>query len=179
MKNERQILSSSQLEITIKRLCQQLIESHSDFSETVLISLQPRGKHLLNNILAILSKEFNCKNISSGDLDISFYRDDLRTKQLPVIPEKMNMDVSTENKKVVLVDDVLFTGRSVRAAMDAIMPFGRPKLIELLVLVDRRLSRHIPIQPNYVGKVVDVIDSERVIVNWGMNNVLIIKENNE
>ena len=72
MKNERQILSSSQLEITIKRLCQQLIESHSDFSETVLISLQPRGKHLLNNILAILSKEFNCKNISSGDLDISF-----------------------------------------------------------------------------------------------------------
>jgi pyrimidine operon attenuation protein/uracil phosphoribosyltransferase len=89
------------------------------------------------------------------------------------------MDITVDNKRVILIDDVLFTARSVRAAMDAVMPFGRPKSIELLVLIDRRLSRHIPIQPNYVGKIVDAIDSERVVVDWLKNSVLILKDKNE
>ena len=80
------------------------------------------------------------------------------------------MNVSIEDKKVVLIDDVLFTGRSIRAAMDALMSFGRPKQVELLVLIDRRFKRHLPIQPNYVGRTVDSILSEKVIVRWDSNN---------
>ena len=179
MNEQREILNSTQLDIIIKRLSQELIESHQDFSSSVIVSLQPRGKYLANRLISCLSENFNLTSISSGDLDISFYRDDLLTKKLPIIPEEINMDISTENKRVILVDDVLFTARSVRAAMDAIMPFGRPQSIELLVLIDRRLSRHIPIQPNYVGKIVDAIDSERVIVDWKKNSVLILKEKNE
>ena len=179
MNEQREILNSTQLDIIIKRLSQELIESHQDFSSSVIVSLQPRGKYLANRLISCLSENFNLTSISSGDLDISFYRDDLLTKKLPIIPEEINMNISTENKRVILVDDVLFTARSVRAAMDAIMPFGRPQSIELLVLIDRRLSRHIPIQPNYVGKIVDAIDSERVIVDWKKNSVLILKEKNE
>ena len=179
MNEQREILNSTQLEIIIKRLSQELIESHQDFSSSVIVSLQPRGKYLANRLISCLSENFNLTSIASGDLDISFYRDDLLTKKSPIIPEEINMDISTENKRVILVDDVLFTARSVRAAMDAIMPFGRPQSIELLVLIDRRLSRHIPIQPNYVGKIVDAIDSERVIVDWKKNSVLILKEKNE
>ena len=179
MNEQREILNSTQLEIIIQRLSQELIESHQDFSNSVIVSLQPRGKYLANKLISCLSEKFNLKSISSGDLDISFYRDDLLTKKTPIIPEKINMDISTENKREVLVDDVLFTARSVRAAMDAIMPFGRPKSIELLVLIDRRFSRHIPIQPNYVGKIIDAVDSERVIVDWKKNCVLILKDKNE
>ena len=179
MNEHREILNSTQLDIIIKRLSQELIESHQDFSHSVIVSLQPRGKYLASRLISCLSENFNLTSISSGDLDISFYRDDLLTKKSPIIPEKINMDISTENKRVILVDDVLFTARSVRAAMDAIMPFGRPQSIELLVLIDRRFSRHIPIQPNYVGKIVDAIDSERIVVDWKKNNVLILKEKNE
>ena len=74
----------------------------------------------------------------------------------------MSMNVTVDAKKVILIDDVLYTGRSVRSAIDAIMPFGRPKTIELLVLINRRLTRELPIEPNYVGKEVDSIDSEKV-----------------
>ena len=166
MNEQREILNSTQLEIIIKRLSQELIESHQDFSNSVIVSLQPRGKYLAKRIISCLSENFNINSIDSGDLDISFYRDDLLTKKSPIITEKINMDITVDNKRVILIDDVLFTARSVRAAMDAVMPFGRPKSIELLVLIDRRLSRHIPIQPNYVGKIVDAIDSERVVVDW-------------
>ena len=116
--------------------------------------------------------------INYGELDISFYRDDLRRHSEPIIPHKMEMNVSVDEKHVVIIDDVLYTGRSVRSAIDALMPFGRPKSIELLVFVDRRLSRHLPIQPDYVGKIVDSIDSEKVVVNItndGDDNILILK----
>ena len=179
MNEQREILNSTQLEIIIKRLSQELIESHQDFSNSVIVSLQPRGKYLAKRIISCLSENFNINSIDSGDLDISFYRDDLLTKKSPIITEKINMDITVDNMRVILIDDVLFTARSVRAAMDAVMPFGRPKSIELLVLIDRRLSRHIPIQPNYVGKIVDAIDSERVVVDWLKNSVLILKDKNE
>ena len=122
-------------------------------------------------------------DIVYGELDISFYRDDLRNQTKPIIPHKMDMNLSVENKDVVIIDDVLYTGRSVRSAIDALMPFGRPKSIELLVFIDRRLSRHLPIQPDYTGKIIDSIDSEKVVVNIEKNNevknILILKSKNE
>lgn len=178
MINSRQILNNKQIDIIITRLCNQLIENHQDFSNTVIISLLPRGQQVANKIISKLEKFTNTK-INYGELDISFYRDDLRRNTEPIVPHKMNMDVSVDNKKVVIIDDVLYTGRSVRSAIDALMPFGRPKSIELLVLIDRRLSRHLPIQPDYVGKVIDSIDSEKVIVSINEedknDNIIILK----
>jgi pyrimidine operon attenuation protein/uracil phosphoribosyltransferase len=178
MIDSRQILNNKQIDIIIRRLCHQLIENHQDFSNTVIVSLLPRGQQVANKIINKL-EEVTGNQISRGELDISFYRDDLRRNAEPIVPHKMNMDVSVDNKQVVIIDDVLYTGRSVRSAIDALMPFGRPKSIELLVLIDRRLSRHLPIQPDYVGKVIDSIDSEKVIVNIDEedknDNIIILK----
>jgi len=177
MSDKRKILNKKQINIIIKRLCHQLIENHNDFSDTVIVSLLPRGKHVARRIVNRLEQILEHK-INYGELDISFYRDDLRRHSEPIIPHKMEMNVSVDEKHVVVIDDVLYTGRSVRSAIDALMPFGRPKSIELLVFIDRRLSRHLPIQPDYVGKVVDSIDSEKVVVNItndGDDNILILK----
>jgi len=176
---ERQILNQKDIQITIERLCQQLIEHHGDFKNTVIIGVQPRGTFLSNRIIAKLKQLLNTTNLESGSLDISFYRDDLRRRDEPIIPEIMDMNLSLEGKNVVLIDDVLFTGRSIRSAIDALMAFGRPKSVELLTLIDRRFSRDLPIQPNYVGRTIDAIDSERVIVEWkevnGKDRILMVK----
>ncbi|MCH2232044.1 MAG: bifunctional pyr operon transcriptional regulator/uracil phosphoribosyltransferase PyrR [Crocinitomicaceae bacterium] len=163
---ERQvILNSKHFELTINRLCYQLIEIHNDFSNTVLIGLQPRGINVLTRVKerleAILDKEVVC-----GNLDITFYRDDFRRRDIPLIPSATNIDFVIENKKVVLMDDVLYTGRTIRSGLDALLAFGRPKQVELLTLVDRRFRRDLPIQADYVGKTVDTLVSERVSVEW-------------
>ena len=163
---EKQIVSNKQFELMIERLVYQLIENHSDFSKTVIIGVQPRGVELSNRILQKITKITNNQNLQSGSLDITFFRDDFGRRECPIEAQELDMNVSVEDKKVVLIDDVLFTGRSIRAAMDALMSFGRPKQVELLVLIDRRFKRHLPIQPNYVGKTVDSILSEKVIVRW-------------
>ena len=179
MIGERQILNQKDIQITIERLCQQLIEHHGDFKNTVIVGVQPRGTFLSNRIIAKLKQLLNTTNLESGSLDISFYRDDLRRRDEPIVPEVMDMNLSLEGKNVVLIDDVLFTGRSIRSAIDALMAFGRPKSVELLTLIDRRFSRDLPIQPNYVGRTIDAIDSERVIVEWkevnGKDRVLMVK----
>ena len=177
------ILNSKHLELTLNRLCYELIESHNDFSETVLVGLQPRGVHVVTRLKkqleTILKKEVLC-----GNLDITFFRDDFRRREKPLIPSITNLDFSIENKKVVLVDDVLYTGRTIRSGLDALLTFGRPSKIELLVLIDRRFRRDLPIQANYIGKTVDTLISERVSVEWketeGENKVVLFtKENNE
>ena len=179
MIGERQILNQKDIQITIERLCQQLIEHHWDFKNTVIVGVQPRGTFLSNRIIAKLKQLLNSTNLESGSLDISFYRDDLRRRDEPIVPEVMDMNLSLEGKDVVLIDDVLFTGRSIRSAIDALMAFGRPKSVELLTLIDRRFSRDLPIQPNYVGRTIDAIDSERVIVEWkevnGKDRILMVK----
>ena len=179
MIGERQILNQKDIQITIERLCQQLIEHHGDFKNTVIVGVQPRGTFLSNRIIAKLKQLLNTTNLESGSLDISFYRDDLRRRDEPIVPEVMDMNLSLEGKDVVLIDDVLFTGRSIRSAIDALMAFGRPKSVELLTLIDRRFSRDLPIQPNYVGRTIDAIDSERVIVEWkevnGRDRILMVK----
>lgn len=179
MIGERQILNQKDIQITIERLCQQLIEHHGDFKNTVIVGVQPRGTFLSNRVIAKLKQLLNTTNLESGSLDISFYRDDLRRRDEPIVPEIMDMNLSLEGKNVVLIDDVLFTGRSIRSAIDALMAFGRPKSVELLTLIDRRFSRDLPIQPNYVGRTIDAIDSERVIVEWkeanGRDRILMVK----
>ena len=179
MIEQRQLLNQKDIQITIERLCQQLIENHSDFKNTVIVGVQPRGKFLSNRIIGKLKQLLNTTDVESGSLDISFYRDDLRRRDEPIVPEVMDMNLSLEGKDVVLIDDVLFTGRSIRSAIDALMAFGRPKSVELLTLIDRRFSRDLPIQPNYVGRTIDAIDSERVIVEWkevnGKDRILMVK----
>jgi len=166
MLKEREILNKELIVITIERLCYQLIEQHNTFKDTVLIGLQPRGTYLNNRILQKLKIIMPDSNIESGNVDISFYRDDLMRREHPIVPEEMDINLSLEGKDVVLVDDVLFTGRSVRSALDALMTFGRPKSIQLLTLINRRFSRNLPIEPNYVGKTIDVMKSEKIIVEW-------------
>lgn len=180
MKNKRIILDQTQLELTIKRLCYQLIENHNDFSESVILGLQPRGILMAKRIHAALQKITGNENIPLGSLDTTFFRDDFRRRETPIIANKTQINFIIENKKVVLIDDVLYTGRTIRAGLDAMLAYGRPSLVELLVLVDRRYSRHLPIQPNYVGTTIDSVASERVEAKWeetdGVNEI-ILKEN--
>lgn len=158
------LLEKTQFDVTIKRLCHQLIEVHNDFNQTVIIGLQPRGIYLARRIQKELQSILKTKNIHCGELDTTFYRDDFRKKEL--IPNRTNIDFIIEDKNVILVDDVLFTGRTIRAGLDAMLAFGRPKDVELLVLVDRRLSRNLPIQAKYIGITIDSIASQNVKVEW-------------
>ena len=159
------ILNTRHFELTLNRLCYELIESHNDFSNTVLIGLQPRGINVVTRLKAqletILQKEIVC-----GNLDITFYRDDFRRREKPIIPSTTNIDFVIENKKVVLVDDVLYTGRTIRSGLDALLAYGRPQKVELLTLIDRRFRRDLPIQADYIGATVDTLISERVSVEW-------------
>lgn len=176
------ILDKQHLELTINRLCYQLIENHNNFENTVLIGLQPRGIHVLTRLKKELESILNIE-IQCGNLDITFYRDDFRRRDTPVIPSVTNIDFIIENKKVVLIDDVLYTGRTIRAGLDSLMAYGRPELVELLVLVDRRFKRHLPIQADYVGRTVDTLVTERVSVDWeeleGTDKVVLYTEEND
>lgn len=158
------ILTAQQLSITVRRLAQQVLEDHIDLEDTVIIGLQPRGIYLSDKIVAEIGKEIPMEQVKYGQLDITFYRDDVRN-QLH-IANATNIPFSIEGKKVVLIDDVLFTGRTIRAALDALLDFGRPQKVELCVLIDRRFSRELPIQPNYVGRSVDSLVSQRIKVFW-------------
>ena len=144
----------------------QLIENHNDFTNTVLIGLQPRGKFLANRLATMLKEDYKIKNVKLGHLDITFFRDDFRRGEKILEANTTAINFIVENKNIVFIDDVLYTGRSIRAALTAIQSFGRPNEIELLTLIDRRFSRHLPIQPNYRGRQVDAINEEKVKVNW-------------
>jgi pyrimidine operon attenuation protein / uracil phosphoribosyltransferase len=153
------------LEITIQRLCQQLIENDETFNDTVLIGMQPRGRFFADRIKKNLDALLG-KNIPIGYLDVTFYRDDFRRREQPLIPNENKIPFLVEKKNVILIDDVLFTGRTIRAALSALNEFGRPKQVKLLVLVDRKYKRDLPIQPDFVGRSVNTILSERVHVEW-------------
>ena len=164
--SQKILLSAKEIDIILNRLACQLIENHTDFSETVLIGIQPRGIYLAERLSNILQNTYDINDIQLGQLDITFYRDDFRRREIPIEANKTNIDFIVENKNVVFIDDVLYSGRSIRAALTAIQSFGRPLEIELLVLIDRRFSRHLPIQPTYLGRQVDVINEEKVLVKW-------------
>ncbi len=163
------LLDKKLFELIINRLCYQLIENHDDFSNTVLIGIQPRGVILADLIFKRL-KEISPKiALQFGALDITFFRDDFRRREDPVLANSTKIDFLIEDKKVILVDDVLFTGRTIRSAFDALLAFGRPDSIELLVLIERRFSLQVPVRPEYIGKSVDSIASQRVLVKWKSN----------
>lgn len=164
------LLNSKAINIILHRLACELIENHLDFSQTILIGIQPRGAFLADRLKVILQKDYGISEIQLGYLDITFFRDDFRRTDKPLEANITELDFELENKKVVFIDDVLYTGRSIRSALTAIQSFGRPSEIELLVLIDRRFSRNLPIQPDYRGRQVDAINNEKVKVSWKEND---------
>lgn len=178
--SQKVLLNAKAINIILHRLACQLIERHHDFSNTVLIGLQPRGVFLASRLAKILTEDYKIKDIKLGQLDITFYRDDFRRSDKPLEANATKINFLVEDKNVVFVDDVLYTGRSIRSALTAIQSFGRPQEIELLTLIDRRFSRHLPIQPDYRGRQVDVINNEKVKVNWteqeGEDSVYLIEK---
>ncbi len=163
------LLTSKEVNIILNRLACQLIEKHLDFSKTVLIGIQPRGTFLANRLKKLLETQYKIPQVTLGFLDITFFRDDFRRTLKPLEANSTQLDFIVDDKKVIFIDDVLYTGRSIRAALTAIQSFGRPEEIELLVLIDRRFSRHLPIQPDYRGRQVDAINDDKVKVCWNEN----------
>ena len=164
------LLDSKKIDIILNRLVCQLVENHKDFDNTVLIGLQPRGAFLIDKILEIFDKEYPKIDIKSGILDFTFFRDDFRRSEKTLSASSTKINFSVENKNVVLIDDVLFTGRSIKAAMSSMDSYGRPNSIELLVLIDRRYKREIPIQANYCGAKIDTFKGDKVNVVWNENS---------
>lgn len=160
---KRLLFNSKLLKITIRRLCHHLIENHGDFSNTVILGMQPRGIYMAERIRKGL-EEILEKKIDIGYLDVTFHRDDFRRREQPLTPSKTKVPFIIEDRKVILIDDVLYTGRTVRAALDAMTTFGRPRKVELLVLIDRMYSRHIPVEADYVGRRVNTMPSQRIQV---------------
>jgi len=165
MNQQRLVLASPLLEIVVSRLAQQLIENHQDFADTVLLGMQPRGIYFAELVSRELSRALG-REVPLGYLDATFYRDDFRRRDTPLRPNTTHVPFVIENKRVILIDDVLATGRMVRAALDAMTAFGRPRKVELLVLIDRRYNRDLPIKPDYTGMKVNTLESQRVLVEW-------------
>lgn len=168
--SQKVLLNAKEVQIALHRLACQLIENHDTFSNTVFIGIQPRGVYFAERIKTLLETEYKVKNIELGYLDITFYRDDFRRSDKTLEANKTKINFIVEDKNVILIDDVLYTGRSIRAALTAIQSFGRPLEIELLTFIDRRFSRHLPIQPDYRGRQVDSINDEKVKVCWEEND---------
>lgn len=174
------IIEDARFNLTIERLCHQLIEHYSDFSKVCIIGIQPRGVLLSNRIVSRLRKILREQVFSYGKLDITFYRDDFRIRDRPLTASTMEMDFLVENQQVVLIDDVLYTGRTIHAALTALQHYGRPANVELLTLIDRRFNRHLPIKSDYVGLTIDALDKAYVKVEWketdGQDKVLLFAE---
>ena len=178
--SKKVLLNAKEINIILHRLACQLIEKHHDFTATVLIGIQPRGTYLADRLVQMLKSDYKINAIQHGHLDITFFRDDFRRGEKILEANTTKINFIVENKNIVFIDDVLYTGRSIRAALTAIQSFGRPNEIELLTLIDRRFSRHLPIQPNYRGRQVDAINGEKVKVNWlendGEDAVYLVRE---
>ncbi|MEP7319011.1 MAG: bifunctional pyr operon transcriptional regulator/uracil phosphoribosyltransferase PyrR [Panacibacter sp.] len=164
----KSILTEQQVALSIKRLAHQVLENHLSLENTVLIGMQPRGIYVSDRIIEELKKLCDPQKIAYGKLDITFYRDDVRREIK--LANRTDIPFSIENKNVVIIDDVLWTGRTIRAALDALVDFGRPAKVELCVLIDRRFSRELPIHADYVGRTIDTFPSQKVLVRWKENN---------
>ncbi len=165
MQAGKTLLDRPRFALTLERLCHQLLEDWGDFSDACIIGIQPRGTLLSNRIHARLEQLVG-KKIEYGKLDITFHRDDFRMHDAPLAPHPNEIDFIVTDKKVLLIDDVLYTGRTISAALAALADYGRPAAVQLLVLVDRRFNRHLPVQPDYVGITVDALDEAYVKVRW-------------
>ncbi|MFH1875743.1 MAG: bifunctional pyr operon transcriptional regulator/uracil phosphoribosyltransferase PyrR [Candidatus Omnitrophota bacterium] len=161
-KEKAKILSQDEIKRTIYRLTHQILEAHSDIANIVLIGIETRGVYLARRLQAII-KELEHIELPLGILDITFYRDDLTAVGHKPEVKATQIDFDFNDKTVVLVDDVLFTGRTIRAALDEIMDFGRPRKVELLVLIDRG-HRELPVRADFVGKNIPTAKQETVKV---------------
>lgn len=162
------LISEQQLPSIVKRLAHQILETYPNLTNTVIVGLQPRGVYLSDRIFAALQQEVPVENVAYGKLDITFFRDDIR-RELHLATET-HLPFSIEGKTVILIDDVLYTGRTIRAALDALLSFGRPSKVALCVLVDRKPSRELPIQPDFTGKEMDTLSPHKVKVRWKEND---------
>ena len=180
MENTRIISAGTQFDLTLERLCHQLIEDYDDFQNTCFIGIQTGGVQLAERLIEKLGEILRGAKIPFGKLDITFYRDDFRTSKKPLAANINDMPFVIENQRVILVDDVSYTGRSVQAALSALNHYGRPASIKLLVLVDRRFNRQLPIRPDYVGIGIDALDEAYVRVEWsdteGEDRILILPQ---
>lgn len=158
------LFPGGKLHITLSRLAQQLIETYGTFEEVVFLGIQTKGVFVAQRVSTLLEQYLNIPSIPLGELDATFFRDDFRKRSTPLRPNRTRIDFLIEDKKVILVDDVLYSGRTVRAALDAMLAYGRPESVELLTLVDRQHQREVPIQPSYVGINVDTIETQWVVV---------------
>ena len=176
------LINEEQFELILNRLAHQLLEHH-DFTKTDLIGLQPRGIRLAHRLQAKLSELLYDTQIRCGELDVTFHRDDLRMRDKPIAPQQNKMEFIVDGRDVVLVDDVFFTGRTIRAGLDALLAYGRPDKVELAILIDRRFSRELPIEPTYIGKQIDSIVDQHVVVEWkeenGIDRVLLFNSKPE
>lgn len=177
------IIEDARFNLTLERLCHQLIERYDDFSHACIIGIQPRGVLLSDRIVNRLRQILKLSSILYGRLDITFYRDDFRIRDKPLTANFTEMDFLVENLEVILIDDVLYTGRTIQAALTALQHYGRPANVELLTLIDRRFNRHLPIAGDYVGLTIDALDEAYVKVEWretsGQDRVLLFAEKND
>jgi pyrimidine operon attenuation protein/uracil phosphoribosyltransferase len=160
------IANTERVGLIIQRLCHQIVERHADLSQLCIIGIQERGVHLAERLRQQLVEMLGSQDFFYGMLDITFYRDDFRRRETPLKAASTQIDFLVEGRQVILVDDVLYTGRTVHAAMSALLDFGRPEQVEMLCMVDRRFNRHFPIKADYTGMAVDALDEAYVQVNW-------------
>jgi len=179
----RTILTAKRLELTLDRLCYLILENYPNLEDLALIGIQPRGIALSERICQRLGEIAHKEMPLYGKLDITFYRDDFRKRDEPIRASTTEIDFLVEDKNVILIDDVLYTGRTIHAAMSALQDFGRPAKIELMCLIDRRFNRQFPIMSNYVGMVVDALNEAYVRVEWndkkGSGKVLLFANKEE
>lgn len=158
----REILDSTDIDRIIKRIAHEIIEKNKDMRALCLVGIQRGGVLIARKIASMIASVDN-RNVDVGSLDIALYRDDIHIKDEQPVVRMTDIPFSITDRKVLLVDDVLFTGRSIRAAMDALTDFGRPSSIQLAVLIDRG-HRELPIRADYVGKNIPTSRKDRVEV---------------
>ncbi len=158
----KEILNKKDIERILSRMAHEIIEKNKGTENICIVGIQRGGVHLAKRLAKII-KEIEGRSIEVGSLDIAFYRDDLGIRKEQPTVRKTDVPCEITDRKVVLVDDVLFTGRSIRAAMDALMDFGRPAQIQLAVLLDRG-HRELPIRADYVGKNIPTSREENIEV---------------
>jgi len=179
----RLIMDKERFSLTIERLAQTLMEEFEPFENICFVAIQPRGVILAKRLVQRISLEPGMNTPLLGVLDITFYRDDFRRRDKPIEANYTDMPFLIEGKKVILVDDVLYTGRTTQAALTALNHFGRPSEVTFLVMVNRRFNRHLPIQSTFTGIQVDALDKAYVQVTWeeesGEDKILLFADKQE
>lgn len=178
MKEKAKILDQETMTRSLVRIAHEIVEKNKGIQDVCIVGIRTRGVYLANRLAGYI-KNIENKEIPVGILDITLYRDDLTMIASQPIVHKTEIDFDMENKNVILVDDVLYSGRTIRAAMDALIDLGRPKTIQLAVLIDRG-HRELPIRPDYVGKNIPTAKNETVEVHLaeveGQDEVVLVEK---